>query len=51
MSGMPHNPSSSTSAMADTVVKIVDLQNEINRDIDTLVDLKTDIMHLVKSVS
>ena len=52
LSGMPHNPSSSsTSTMADTVVKIVDLQNEINRDIDTLVDLKTDIMRMVKLVS
>ena len=32
-------------------MKIIDLQDEINRDIDTLVDLKTDIMRLVKSVS
>ena len=51
LTGMPHNPSGSTSTMADTVVKIIDLQDEINRDIDTLVDLKTDIMRLVKSVS
>lgn len=51
LTGMPHNPSGSTSQMADTVVKIIDLQDEINRDIDTLVDLKTDIMRLIKSVS
>lgn len=51
LTGMPHNPSGSTSTMADTVVKIVDLQDEINHDIDTLVDLKADIMRLVKSVS
>ena len=51
LTGMPRNPSGSTSQMADTVVKIIDLQDEINRDIDTLVDLKTDIMRLIKSVS
>lgn len=51
LTGMPRNPSSGTSQMADTVVKIIDLQNEINRDIDTLVDLKADIMRLIRSVS
>lgn len=51
LTGMPHNPSGSTSQMADTVVKIIDLQDEINRDIDTLVDLKANIMRLIKSVS
>jgi hypothetical protein len=50
LNGMPHS-NSSTSTMADTVVKIVDLQNEINRDIDTMVDLKADILRLVKTVS
>ena len=51
MTGMPHNPSGSTSQMADTIVKIIDLQDEINRDINTLVDLKAGIMKLIKSVS
>lgn len=51
LNGMPHNNGSSTSTMADTVVKIVDLQNEINRDIDTMVDLKADILRLVKTIS
>lgn len=46
-----HQSKRFTSTMADTVVKIIDLQDEINRDIDTLVDLKADIMRLVKSVS
>ena len=40
LTGMPHNPNGSTSTMADTVAKIVDLQTEINCDIDHLVDLK-----------
>ena len=32
------------------IVKIVDLEHEINEDIDTLVDLKKDIMALIKTV-
>jgi hypothetical protein len=51
LTGMPRNPSASTSRMADAVCKIVDLQNEINRDIDTLVDLKKEIMGVIKAVS
>jgi len=51
LTGMPSNPSASTSRMADSVCKIVDLQNEINRDIDTLVDLKKEIMDVIKAVS
>lgn len=50
ISGMPHNPSGSTSTMADTVDKIIDLQNEINRDIDALVDLKREIVAVIKAV-
>jgi hypothetical protein len=51
LTGMPRNPSNSTSRMADAICKIVDLQNEINRDIDTLVDLKKEIMGVVKAVA
>ena len=36
--------------MADIVAKIVDLQAEINRDIDELVDLKKEIAELIKAV-
>lgn len=50
ISGMPHNPSRSTSPMADTIDKIIDLQAEINRDIDTLVDLKREIVTVIKAV-
>ena len=50
LTGMPRNPNRATSTMADAVAKIVDLQAEINRDIDRLVDLKRDIVALVKSV-
>lgn len=50
ITGMPHNSSSSTSTMADTVAKIIDLQAEINRDIDALVDLKREITGVIKAV-
>lgn len=50
LSGMPHSPNKATSKMADAVCKIVDLQEEINRDIDTLVDLKREISTTIKGV-
>ncbi len=50
LTGMPRNPSGSVSRMADAVCKIVDLQNDINRDIDKLVDLKKEIMGVIKAV-
>jgi len=50
LTGMPHSPNRGTSTMADAVAKILDLQAEINRDIDDLVDLKRDIVTLLKRV-
>ena len=50
ITGMPRNPSSSTSTMADTVCKIINLQVEINRDIDALVELKREIIGVIKAV-
>ena len=37
--------------MEDIIVKIVDLENEINRDIDNLVDLKRDMVSVIKAVT
>ena len=37
-------------SMEDVIAKIVDMQAEINGDIDRLVDLKRDIMQVVKAV-
>ena len=51
LTGMPKNPNKSKSIVADTVVKIIDLQTEINNDIDRLVDLKHEIVAMIKSVS
>lgn len=47
LTGMPRNPNRSESRMAEAVVKIIDLQNEINHDIDELVDLKREITRRV----
>ena len=37
--------------MEDNMVKIIDLKNEINNDIDRLIDLKKDIMALINGVN
>jgi len=50
ISDMPRNPNRGGSSMADTVVKIVDLQEEINQDVDELVDLKMKIIGVIRSV-
>lgn len=51
LSDMPRNPNKGISNMEDTIVKIIDLQEEINRDIDQLVDLKRKIMVVIKKIS
>lgn len=50
LTGLPRNQNHATSAMADSVAKIVDLQAEINRDIDHLVNLKRDMVRVIKAV-
>ena len=50
-SGMPHSHNKGSQAMANTVDRIIDLQNEINREIDELVDLKTVIRSVIYAVS
>ena len=50
LTGMPHNPNHATSTMEETIVKIIDLQAEINSDIDRLVDLKQEITATIKAV-
>ena len=51
LTGMPKNPNHATSTMADTVTKIIALQAEINNDIDRLVDLKRELVAVIKAVS
>lgn len=50
ITGMPKAPRQGQSAMADAVAKIIDLREEINRDIDRLVDLKCELMKTVLAV-
>ena len=50
LSDMPKNPNGETSRLEDTVVKIIDLQEEINKDIDKLVDLKSEITEKISKV-
>ena len=50
LTGIPKNSNRATSNMADTVTKIIDLQQEINNDIDCLVDLKREIVEVIHSV-
>jgi len=50
LSDMPRPDSPNVRSMEDTIVKIVDLENEINRDIDRLVDLKAEARRLIGQV-
>ena len=50
LTGMPRNPDRGTSNMAEAVGKIIDLQTEINYDIQKLVDLKREMVRVIKAV-
>lgn len=47
---MPKNSLRGTSRMEDAILKILDLKEEINNDINSLVDLKKEIMLVIKKV-
>lgn len=47
LSDMPRPDSPNYQSMEETIVKIVDLENEINRDIDRLVDLKAEVRRAI----
>ena len=50
ISDMPGSATRNVHQIEDVVVKIVDLQNEINADIDTLVNLKRTFVAVIKAV-
>ena len=50
LTGMPRTPNSGGSTLADTVCKIIDLQNEIASDMDCLVQIKKDIVDVIGRV-
>ena len=37
--------------MEETIVKMIDLENEINDDIDKLIDIKREITHMINGLS
>jgi hypothetical protein len=48
---MPGSPNRNTHQMEDTVVKIVDLENNIFEELSKLVDLQVDIISVIHKVS
>ena len=50
LSGAPKAATPNPHSMEDTICKMVDMENEINADIDTLVDLKAKIMTCIKQI-
>jgi len=50
LTGAPKAATPNPHSMEDTICKMVDMENEINDDIDTLVDLKAEIMACIKQV-
>ena len=49
-SDMPRNPNKGHSRLEDAVIKIIELENEINKDMVELVELKKDIIRRIKAV-
>ena len=50
MSGEVVSHTRNVSSMQDVIVKIITMENEVNADIDRLVDLKAEIMRVIKAV-
>ena len=48
LSDTPPNGSSNVHSMKGIIVNMMELENEINADIDVLVDLKKEIMSIIK---
>lgn len=51
ISDRPGSPNRNLHKMEDSIVKLIDLENEINTDINELITLKADITHMIKKVS
>ena len=50
ITGMPRNPNRGGSRMADAVCKMIDLENEIARDMDRLIEVKREIVTVINAV-
>lgn len=51
ISDTPSGGSRNVQSMESVIVKIIDLEHEINADIDMLVDLKREIVNVIKRIS
>lgn len=51
LSDTPPSGTRNVHRMEDIIVKIINMENEINYDIDKLVDLKQEIINTIKSVN
>lgn len=47
----PVSHTRNVSSLEDTIIHLMEAENELNREIDTLVDLKRDIYSLIRSVA
>jgi len=50
LSDMPFSGTRNVHRMEDIIIKMVDLENEINQDVDSLVDLKHTMVSIIKRV-
>ncbi|MHB1154851.1 MAG: DUF1492 domain-containing protein [Eubacteriales bacterium] len=50
LSNTPRSPNKNLHSMESIIVKIISLENEINSDIDSLIDLKHEIVNLIKCI-
>jgi len=50
ISDMPRNPSHGSSKMEDCIIKIIDLEEELKSDIERLINLKKEIMEVIRAV-
>ena len=51
LSDMPGSATRNTNRMEETIIKMIDLENEINDDIDKLIDIKRGITYLISVVT
>lgn len=51
LSDTPPSGSRNIHSMEGIILKMVDLENEINKDIDTLVDLKREFVFIIKKIN
>ena len=49
-SDIPRNPNHGGSRLEDCIIKIIDLEDSLKKDIEKLVDLKREIMGVIKAV-